>query len=56
MPKTLLIHKKINVVYITKTNEYFFIEIESIIIFTTNKKVNRITFCNLLVKKIMLRL
>ena len=56
IPKTLPIHKKINVVYIIKTKECFFIEIESITIFTTNKKVHKISFCNLLVKKIIFRL
>ena len=33
-----------------KTKEFFFIEIESIRILPTNKKVNKISFCSLLVK------
>jgi hypothetical protein len=45
-----------NVVYISKTNEYFLIETASFSILTTKKKLSKINFWHLLVTKIAFRL
>ena len=52
IPKILLKHKKIKVVYITNINEYFFMKIESFRILVTNKKVAKTIVCILFVTNI----